>query len=177
MCVRESKLEGLRGLGLRVCVSMWMCSFGSWEINCIHLHLLAGVCCVTCWNSNALLPPETQTTDVILKTEADIPLISYLIFFLLSLSLSLCSDSVFCLAPSLTVPHVQMPGWVSLWHLTNSITICSFCPLHFEWWYSHQRSLFIEQLSEVHTYTCRICNHSCTSFLFLCKNEPLVTLN
>lgn len=177
MCVQER--VNWRGWEALVCVYVSQCE-------CVVLaaeRLTAFI--FICWLAFAVLPAGTAMLYFPLRLRPPMWFWKlkqtyrsfHISFSFSSLSLSLCSDSVFCLAPSLTVPHVQMPGWVSLWHLTNSITICSICPLHFEWWYSHQRSLFIEQLSKMHTYTCMICNRCCASFLFLCKNEPLVTLN
>ena len=153
--------------GPLVCVSMPRCSFGSREIKCIHLHLLAGVSSVTCWNSNALLPPpETQTTDTTLKTEPDTQPASHLSLFLslsLSLSLSLCppsfislaSRSAFSSASVPLVPHVQMsPSFVTVW-LGVTVTfekiawqITPSSPVHFEWWCSPQWLLLIERLSD-----------------------------
>lgn len=168
--------------GLKVsaceCVSMLRCSFGSTEIKCIHLHLLAGVSCVTCWNSNALLPPLR------LRPPIQRSKLSQTHFISLSLSLSLCPLSF--VSPSLLIlysaqhlsllshiykclPLLLQSGLVSLWHLTNSITNNPIHPMHFEWWCSHQWLLLIEQLSDLHEHI------QYEALLPVSKVEPLLT--
>lgn len=42
-----------------MCLSVLRCSFGSRQIKCIHLHLLAGVNCVTCLEQHRSSPPRS----------------------------------------------------------------------------------------------------------------------
>lgn len=112
------------------CVSVLRCSFGSRQIKCIHLHPLAGVSLVTCWNGNALLPPETQI-PIQDRGRYTIHVVS------LYFSLSLCPLSfvsrwfliLHSVQPPSLLPHMCkclrllfQSGSVSLWHLTDRTT-------------------------------------------------------
>ena len=163
---------------------MLRCSFGSREIKCIHLHLLAGVGCVTCRNRNALFPPETRTTGSTPRhtTRSVSPRLSR------SRSLSLFHVSPravwFCILLSSTsllshlykcLPLLLQSGSVSLWHLTNSITNNPIRPLHFEWWHSRQWLLLIEQLSDRHTWVRVLHPHTYMALSPVSNAEPLLT--
>ncbi len=169
-----------------VCVSMLRCSFGRREIKCIHLHLLAGVSCVTCWNSNAPLPP--WDSDHRFNAENWARHTTRFVSLAPSPSPSLCPLSF--VSPSLLIPYsarhlsplshmykclplLLQSGLVSLWHLTNSITNNTIHPMHFELWCSHQWLLLAEPLSDWHQHTHMHDLHPYKTLFSVSKVEPL----